>query len=285
MAISETAEAAEPVQHTARRRWLAAYADLAVCCLLGPLLLGLLAWNIPPLVAPRFVVGMLVGVAAPGYALTAALFPLKTDLDEVARWGLSLVLSAIVVIIVAWLLAVAGIFLDATSVTISLAGCILVASGVAAWRRHTLPYDALYVFQAPRGRVPYAVLALAIILGVTTWIIAGADLSMVQPSFALTSPSGQISGYPFQVAEGDRYPLRLQIHNPTGQTVSYRLEMTDGHGYARGQSIAVAARDRWSEAIILPSNPPARAETVRFQLRQQGKVVRELWVRYQIVPR
>jgi hypothetical protein len=173
----------------------------------------------------------------------------------------------------------------------SLAALIVVQSGAVAWRRRHLPQDDVYIFYLPAGRWPLITLVLALILGVTTWMIAGAALQAVRPEFSVTGPNGQLSGYPFQVRENARSPLVLHIDNPTGHPLTYQLVMTDGGkptinggSTLRDEPIRVAARARWSEAVLVPSAPPSRVETVALDLYQGKETVRRLLVRYQIVP-
>src|SRR3954453_23381299 len=75
----------------------ASYQDLSASCFLALVLLGLIHWDNPALNVLRVVVGLVVGLVLPGYALLGVLCPRKSQLDGLERWGLSMVLSAIVV--------------------------------------------------------------------------------------------------------------------------------------------------------------------------------------------
>jgi uncharacterized membrane protein len=231
------------------------------------------------------VLGLLIGLVAPGYALIGLLQARRGDLDELERWGLSLVLTVVVVMISALLLSEAHVRLDARRMTTALAveTVILAAAGVC--RRSMLPPGEAYAPRLPRNRGPYLTLVLAVALGVTTWQVVSTAYGTKSTSFSITSPSGQLSGYPFQIRIGSSYPLTLHIDNPTGQAVRYRLVVSSsgGAGAASG-SVRVAAHGAWSERVLLATGPPARSEIARFALFQGTRATRVLWIRYRIVP-
>jgi uncharacterized membrane protein len=229
------------------------------------------------------VLGLLLGLVAPGYVLIALLQVRRGDLDEIERWGLSLVLSVVVVIISALLLSEVHIRLDASRLTTALAAETVTLAAAGAYRRSTLGPGEAYAPVPPRGWWPYVTLALTVVLGVTTWQVASAGYRTVSPEFSITSPSGRLSGYPFEVRIGSSYPLTLHIDNPTSQAVLYQLVTSADGTRTESQGVKVAAGGTWSERVNLPADAPARDEIVRFALYQGTRDTRILWIRYRIV--
>ncbi|MGI8967945.1 MAG: DUF1616 domain-containing protein [Chloroflexota bacterium] len=258
--------------------------DLWSTCLLG---LGLtlnnwLAPNFPTVLS--VVLGLLLGFVLPGYALVSVLFVRSDDLDEVERWGLSLVLSIVMVIVAALLLSEAHIRLSAASVTITLSGATLVLAVAAAIRREMQLPGQAYRPRVPSGRWPYITLVVAMSLGISTWLIVGANTRAVAPEFVITNSSGQFSGYPFKVRIGRPHLLTLRLNNPTDQRLSYRLVESDARSRMLDErQVRVAPHHEWIESIVLPANAPTRREFVRFTLYRGEHPLRQLWIRYWIM--
>jgi uncharacterized membrane protein len=232
----------------------------------------------------RFIAGLLVGVVLPGHSFISWLFPRRSDLDEIERWGLSLIFSVVLVILDALILSLVHVRLTTASVTWSLSGLVVILSALSAVRRRAVPRDELYRFRGLQGRAPWLTLALAAALALTTWIVVAANLRAAQPEFSITDPTGRLSGYPFEVRKDTHYPLQLQIGNPTPDTLVYRLVTTNGRGSTIStQAIRVAAHGRWSQTVVLPSGTPSTAETLTFTLYRGREASRKLWIRYRVV--
>jgi uncharacterized membrane protein len=90
--------------------------------------------------ALRIAVGLLFVLFFPGYALVAALFPRKDNLDAVERVGLSFGLSIAVVPLIALVLNYAW-EISLYPVVTSVASFIIIASAVALYRRRRLPQE------------------------------------------------------------------------------------------------------------------------------------------------
>lgn len=89
----------------------------------------------------RIVLGLLFILLLPGYALIAALFPKKGDLDGIERVALSLGFSIVVATLIGLLLNYTPRGIRLNSVLISLSFFIISLSVAAAFRRINLPVD------------------------------------------------------------------------------------------------------------------------------------------------
>jgi hypothetical protein len=150
------------------------------------------------------------------------------------------------------------------------------------WRRMYVPPSEAYRFRLPQGRMPWFVIGLGFALGLTTWLAVSSNLTRQTPSLSITSPTGLLSGYPFEVAVGSRYVLTLHIDNPTSTSLRYHLVMTGGSSRLHDERISVVPGERWSERLTLPSNFPPRSEVLHFMLTDGNQIVRRLWIKYRI---
>jgi uncharacterized membrane protein len=237
----------------------------------------------------RAVLGLLATLVLPGYYFVEMVFPRRREIDPAARWVLALVMSCASVVVMSLLISLAnqhwpGIVLNVVDTTDAICSAIVLFAAVAWWRRRRLMPDEASGFTFPRGTIPKAVLAFAVVLSGLAWGIAGRNLSEHAPELALTSPSGQLSGYPFQIHRGELYPLQVLITNPTDTTLRLRLIIADARGTLARQSLSIPAHISWSRRVTLPSETLGKHEVVSFVLVRHGSPIRRAWVRYLVVP-
>lgn len=232
----------------------------------------------------RFVLGLIEGLILPGYLTVNVLFPAEKSLRGAERYGLTLGLNAVIVMLTGLGLSLAAIRLDVRSITLALSILTALLAAAVLWRRWSLPPPEVTRLSFPSGILPWLVFAFAGILGAVTWAVAAQNLSSAQPEFSVTGMQGQLQGYPYEVPLGTRYALRMNLNNPTNHTIRYRMIISDQHdGHIGVQEVALVAKSRWTSKISLPANPPARQERVSFNLYDGGRLVRRLWIRYRIV--
>lgn len=232
----------------------------------------------------RFVLALGVGLFFPGYVTTAVMFSESARLSPIERTGLSLGLSVVWVPLVALLLGLAHIRLNAPHVALSLTLVTGLGAAAAAWRRRVTSEGPAPVY--PQGRDALWLGGLATALGLLTWAIVAPNLHREHLAFAVLGSSGHLEGYPYEVAFGHADRLTLQVQNPTAQARVVRIQMNGNGATARRWDLHLSPHHTWSQKVALPSNPPARSETVRFNLYQTGKrtPIRSLNVKYRIVP-
>ncbi|MFN8500886.1 DUF1616 domain-containing protein [Kouleothrix sp.] len=199
-----------------------------------------------PLPWLRVPLGLATVLLAPGYALVAAIFPQRDDLDGVARAGLSFGLSVAVAPLLALLLDQLPWGIQPWPIAITLMIWITLWCAVALLRRAWLPAgiaDAPAV-PAPRGlgragarpaRLLLGALALALVLGAGVYALAAPDPSARITEFYALGAQGLAEDYPREVAPGELMQVRLGVVNREGAPQRYRVEAR-----AAGQLIAQA---------------------------------------------
>ena len=187
----------------------------------------------------RLLLGLAYVLYVPGYCLTAALFPGRTDLDGIERTGLSLGLS------IAWV-PVLALILDrlpwglrlwpiAWGVLIS----ILLFSGVAIWRRARLPLSTAHVpdmnWQPRRwwgalSRLEkriYQLCALALLLagGAAAFVFLVPSPDEFMTEFYMLGAEGLAESYPREAAVGEELTVTMGISNLERDEQTYRVEV------------------------------------------------------------
>ncbi len=252
--------------------------------------LGLFALDLYILLIPhgsnalRLGLGLVVGLFIPGYLSTLALFPEPETLDAIERTGLSLVLSVVWIPLLALLLSLTHIRLNANHMAWAISAISLVVGFAGIWRRDLSSVQAppsVY----PNGRARFYLGGLVLALGILTWAIVAPNLKAQSLAFSVLGAQDQLQGYPYQVSFGQRYLLRLQVYNPASGPRQFRIEMVANGAPSHSLTANVAARHTWQGPILLPANVPARNETVHFLLFRPGghHPMRTLWIRYRIV--
>ena len=265
-------------------RWRVAYDVWIVLAMaLG---LDAMIFVIPHALTPvRFVLGLAVGIFIPGYLSTLALFPETATLDAIERTGLSLVLSVVWIPLLALLLSLAKIRLNAPHLALSVTLVTVLTGAAAVWRRYAAEVPApppVY----PNGSARWYLGGLALVLGLVTWAIVGPNLRAQHMAFSVLGAHDRLQGYPYHIRFGQIYPLHLEIFNPSNAARNFTAKVVANGVPTRLITARVRPHQTWQHAVDLPANGPARSETVKFLLYARGgrRPLRTLWVRYTIVP-
>jgi uncharacterized membrane protein len=264
------------------QRWphvVRAIADIAV--VVGLTLATSLIVLLAPFVEPaRIGLGLAFVLFLPGYVLIAALYPRKNDLDLAERLALSLGLSIVVVPLI-------GLGLDYSPWSISLNPIlafvtmfIVLAAGVATYRRLTLPSDEaagipvnLALPKWSRVRMANRFLGLVLILaltglGVGAYFLATSSTDSGEfTQFYVLGADGRAEGYPRTVDVGDKFTLTLGIVNQEGEESRYRVQATIGGQPAVSlDSLQLANNEKWEGPLVLTATQPGRNLKVEFVL-------------------
>jgi uncharacterized membrane protein len=250
--------ASESIQYTKaaarlRLRDISARDSYDLLLLIGAALLlpALLLLPIAPLRVP---LGLAAALVAPGYALVAALFPRRGDLDGIARAALSVGLSLAVLPALALLLNALPWGLRPWPIAIALMLWIGLCGWVALLRRGLAPAGAADTAPAlnPAGwwgaarrlrpRQLAGALAIVVVLAAGALALAASDPSARLTEFYALGAAGQAEDYPRQVAPGEPVQLRLGIANHEGAPGSYRVELR-ASGQLLGQAGSIALDD------------------------------------------
>jgi uncharacterized membrane protein len=244
-----------------------------------------LATTLVVLLAPfaepgRIVLGLLFILFLPGYALVAALYPRKDDLEPLERLALSLGLSIAVVPLIGLGLNYSpwGIRLNPILAFVTL--FIVLAAGVAAYRRFTLPSDEamgipvnLALPRWPRLRMADRLLGFLLVLalaglGVGAYFLATSSAGSEEfTEFYVLGPEGKAEGYPSTVGVGDTLTLILGVVNHEGVEASYRIQVTVAGRIAVSlDNVRLANKEEWESPLALTTTQPGSNQKVEFLL-------------------
>ena len=192
----------------------------------------------------RSALGLVMILFIPGYALIAALFPGKGDIDGIERAALSFGLSIAVVPLIGLGLNFTpwGIRLDPIVVclTIFTIVCVILAN----WRRHELSADErffvdfnkaytevkadMFADQSGLDKALTIVLVLSILLSVAmvAYVVAVPKQGEKFTEFYILGPNGKADNYPTNYHPGDTKPIIVGVANHEYRNVTYDLVVT-----------------------------------------------------------
>lgn len=195
--------------------------DLALVITVTGVSLSIVLQAFPELAGLRIVLGFVLVLVLPGYALSAALFPAIDDVDGVERLALTVGLSIVALPLVGIALHYSW-GLSATSVTAALAGVIVVACLLAWLRRHSQPR-----LTRPLGR-HNAPFSRGLVVGLGGFVMALMVIGLVNRPALLTElyvlgREGGMEAYPVTATAGGTVQLEVVIVNREGRTMQYEL--------------------------------------------------------------
>lgn len=192
----------------------------------------------------RILFGVAMVLFIPGYALIAALFPARGDLDGIERVALSFGLSIAVVPLIGLALNYTpwGIRLDPILASLTL--FTLAMTGVAWYRRLLLPAGDRFTVPARKmlntawtefydpgasrlDRALSGVLVLSIVAAVATtaYVIAVPKEGEHFTEFYILGPGGKAADYPTDFAAGSTQSLIIGVGNHEYREIPYTVEM------------------------------------------------------------
>ena len=201
--------------------------DLAAAALFSSTLLLAVA-VFPSEVSPwRVVLGFVVILLVPGYALTSVLFPGTGDVDDVERLVLSIGLSVVTVPLLGLALNYTPWGLGAVPMTLGLWLVTMSAVIAALHRRRSLAAGAS---TRPVGAgAAWPILRLVVLVGgvMTAVVLIVQELRppVHATEFYLLGPDGGLEGFPTVLANGETFTVFIGITNHEGARESYRISV------------------------------------------------------------
>lgn len=190
----------------------------------------------------RLVLGSLIVIFSPGYALTAALFPKKGELSSIERITLAFGLSIAIVPLLAFVLGYSvGITLEPIVGVLTL--FILTCSIAGILRRSTLALDARFTVEwnglhrvmqlFPKGQRPRDRMMGALVVASLLFSTSVVAYAVITPNpgdrfteFYILNSNGTAGGYPKQFSLANRTPIIVGLVNHEGSAVTYDLVIT-----------------------------------------------------------
>jgi uncharacterized membrane protein len=235
--------------------------DLLLLMGLAVLLPGL--WLLPlPLRVP---LGLALALIAPGYALAAALFPRRDDLDGAARAAVSFGLSVAVLPLLALALSWLPWGIQPLPITISLSVWILLFSNIALWARRFLASTGT-AYTPPamqplagwhnlseRVKMRYAigVLVLGALLTTGAILLLQPDPTAQTTEFYILGKGDLAENYPREVTPGQELTTTIGIVNRKAGEAAYRVQVWVGAAWNSERRTLVAERGPF---IVSPDN-------------------------------
>ena len=192
----------------------------------------------------RTVLGLPLVLFLPGYALIAALFPAKFDLDGIERVALSFGLSIAVVPLIGLGLNYTSWGIRLVPVLISISVFTLLMCGLAYFRREQLSPEERFevpfregaealraeVVEKPESRtdkILTIILILSILASVGTlvYVIVSPKEGEHFPEFYILGPEGMASNYPTEYVLGEDGTVIVGIVNHEYRTVNYAMDV------------------------------------------------------------
>ena len=169
--------------------------------------------------------GLVYLLLAPGYALTALLFPRFNDLDSVDRIALTVGLSVTLTGLTAYAFDLFPWNLGRTSIVLGLACVTLLCVLAASYRRYSLTTNLASV-----SKVGAVWLLVAATLGFAFVLLSGAAAlnSRLSPpatftEFYILNPQGEMRNYPSRSSGGGTLNLMFGVRNLEGGPMTYHI--------------------------------------------------------------
>jgi len=241
----------------------------------------------------RMILGALFALFLPGYALSIAFFPRKSDLEGIKRvamsFGLSLAVSAVI-----------GLILNYTPWGITLhpilvfLGAFTVASLGIAWQRQRRltkeeRYTISFALHLPqwRGQSHVDKVMLVIVVAAIMSAIGALAYGFTNPrvetftEFYILGPEGRTGGYPQELSIGETAEVTVVIVNHEHEDMSYGLEMiVDGNKIDERIQVMLGHQEKWEQAVSFTPVETGENQKVEFVLYKGGEPYRRLhlWV-------
>lgn len=253
---------------------------IAILAASAVLLVVIVAFPASPL---RVVLGLPFVLFFPGYALVAALYPRRDDLDGIERLALSLGLSLAVVPLVGLALNYTPWGIRLTPILVGLT-LFIVGCSLAAIRARTrlsaaerFPADVRPVLGALRGwpwpaiGLSAVVITMLLVVGFRTGLLGKSRVGEAFTEFYVLGPSGKAQGYPRRVFVGEKGTVILGVINQEGRAATYTVRIRAGPEALRAIGpIALRAGQKWEERVDFTLQQPGQRVKVEFLLYMKG---------------
>jgi uncharacterized membrane protein len=275
--------------------------DLLTCIVLAA---ATILITLTPLESPalRIPLGLAMVLIVPGYALIAALFPRRTDLDSIERIALSFGLSIAVVPLIGLGLNYTPWGIRLTPVVISLAIFTVSMAVAAHLRRLNLPPEERFSLELGPSMEYFKseLLAdeksrldkyLSIILIVTIIIsIFALVYVIITPKqgekfteFYILGPGGKAYDYPTQVLSGNKSTVIVGVVNHEYREVNYTLRLCLNNASILSKDIALAHNNTWKQPVSYVLNESGDWQKLEFLLYRESNLTSpyrdlHLWV-------
>jgi uncharacterized membrane protein len=226
-------------------------------------------------IAPaRLITGLALIFFIPGYALLAAIFPLKADITHVERVGFSLVLSVIIVGGVSFLTSYTPLGLRVGPIVAVVSIFVLVTTVSTYVRRRSLPEEPRFAVSVPgvsgaKRALPWEkldgklektlaivlVLVSVVALSATIYLVAAPTGGEAYTAFYILGPDGKAHDYPSQFRLGEEQSVIVGVTNHEQRAMDYTLVTTLSDNASTStlstEILHLANNENWEQPMIV----------------------------------
>ncbi len=233
----------------------------------------------------RIALGLIFVLFLPGYTLVAALFPKRESLDAVQRTALSFGLSIAVVSLIGLIMNYTLWGISLYPILISLLVFIIVAAGVAWFRRRRLPPEQRF---EPRFRLGWlrfwrfpnrwdkilsGVLVVAILatIGMLVLVVQSPWAEEKFTEFYILDSEGKAENYPDVVISGEEAQVTIGIVNHEQEVRDYIIKIfVAGQKVKEVGTITLAHEENWEQVVSFAPTEVGKYQEVEFMLYMGG---------------
>jgi uncharacterized membrane protein len=244
----------------------------------------------------RIALGLPFLLVFPGYAIIAAMFPRKSDLEPIERVALGLAVSVATVPLIGLALNYSPWGITTGPVLASVTTLIIAGAATASHRRRRVPAEEAFCPRVRMGlpaivkpreiSVPLVAVwaVLLIVAGGTAYYLA--DGSGEPPRFTefyVLATDGRAIGYPSYLAPREVAAVTLGVVNREGRAARYEIVVkVDGETMDSVGDIVLDAGSRWEGVLTLLPTHGGVGQKVEYLLYKDGQAAPHrslhLWV-------
>jgi uncharacterized membrane protein len=243
----------------------------------------------------RTVLGLLLILFLPGYALITSLFPKRDDLDTIERLALIFGLSIAITPLIGLALNYTPFGIRLDPILASLTGVTLLLSAVAYLRRmKTAEEDRFRVdfggffrglmegFQgeSKTGKILSVILILSIVLAIATtaYIIVKPKEGESFTEFYILGSGGKASDYPTNLTADQEGNVIIGIVNHENKKTSYQLVVTSNNTVLKEQTVTLADGEKMEIPFNFTAGAPGerKLEFLLYKLPDNNNIYRSL---------
>ena len=236
-----------------------------------------------PSSALRFILGVPFLLFAPGYALIAALFPRKKQIDTIERIAYSLGFSVATVALIGLVLNYTPWGVRLYPVLISIAFFVLAMSVIAWYRWYRLPeterfqvtWRVTVPWKAEKGidRTLSITLFAVIIIALGTFLssILAPGVGEKFTEFYILGAEGKAADYPKDLTLGKADSVTVGLINREQTTARYKVMVTlDGEKIGETEEVTLNHDEKWEQVVTFTPQKTGADLKLEFLLFRDG---------------
>lgn len=236
----------------------------------------------------RIILGIMMVLFLPGYALIAALFPGKKDLDEIERLALSFGLSIAVVPLIGLVLNFTPFGIRLVPVLISISFFTLVLLLLAYLRRSNLSEKERFeiplsnIFSSLKSEISRSnkgidrILSIILIVSILASIIMLIYVISVPrqgekfTEFYILGDKGKAEGYPGQLKVGNSISVILGITNIEYKPINYTLKISIEDQTLKTMKVTLLHNSTWEKKVSFTPEKAGDNRKLEFLLYKEN---------------